>query len=58
MSDTSKTDWSRIDVMTDEDINTSDILPLSEKFFATARLRLPVSLEATVAIRVDAETLD
>ena len=40
MSDTSKTDWSRIDAI------------------ATARLRLPVSLEATVAIRVDAETLE
>ena len=40
MSNTSKTDWSRIDAI------------------ATARLRLPVSLETTVAIRVDSETLE
>jgi uncharacterized protein (DUF4415 family) len=58
MSNISKTDWSRIDAMTDEDIDTSDILPLSEKFFAAARLRFPVSLEATVAVRVDPETLE
>jgi uncharacterized protein (DUF4415 family) len=58
MSNISKTDWSRIDAMTDEDIDTSDIPPLSEKFFATAKLRLPVSLEATVAVRVDTETLE
>lgn len=44
--------------MTDEDIDTSDISPLSEEFFAKARLRIPVSLEATVAVRVDTETLE
>nr|WP_238717927.1 hypothetical protein [Petrachloros mirabilis] len=58
MSDISKTDWSRIDAMTDEDIDTSDIPPLSENFFATAKLRLPISLEATVAVRVDSQTLE
>jgi uncharacterized protein (DUF4415 family) len=58
MSDISKTDWSRVDAMTDEDIDTSDIPPLTEEFFATARLRLPISLEATVAVRVDSETLE
>ena len=58
MNNTSKTDWARIDAMTDEDIDTSDIPPLSEKFFAIARLRLPISPETTVAIRVDSETLE
>ena len=43
--------------MTDEDINTSDIPPLSDEFFSNAKLRLPVSSEATVAVSVDPETL-
>jgi len=56
MSNTSRTDWDRIDAMSDEDINTSDIPPLTDEFFAKAKLRMPSSL-ATVAIRVDTETL-
>jgi uncharacterized protein (DUF4415 family) len=42
--------------MSDEDIDTSDIPPLSDDFFAKAQLRMPSGL-ATVAIRVDSETL-
>lgn len=41
--------------MADEDIDTSDIPPLSEDFFAGAKLRLPP--HPTVAVRVDEETL-
>ncbi|MBD1807740.1 hypothetical protein H6F98_20140 [Microcoleus sp. FACHB-SPT15] len=41
MSNTSKTDWARVDAMTDEDIDTSDIAPLSEEFFAKAKWRIP-----------------
>ncbi len=41
MSSTSRTDWSRIDAMTDDDIDTSDIQPLSDDFFAKAKLRMP-----------------
>lgn len=37
----SQTDWARIDQMTDEDIDTSDIPPLDEEFFKRARLMLP-----------------
>ena len=55
MSNTSKTDWSKIDAMTDEDIDTSDIPPLSEEFFVKAKLCLPSS-QATVAVSVDNET--
>jgi uncharacterized protein (DUF4415 family) len=51
------TDWDRIDAMSDEDIDTSDIPPLTDEFFAKAKLRMPSSSLATVAIRVDAETL-
>ncbi|MBE9080089.1 hypothetical protein IQ241_22820 [Romeria aff. gracilis LEGE 07310] len=58
MSNTSKTDWSRIDAMTDDDIDTSDIPPLGDEFFSQAKLRMPASSATeTVAVRVDSETL-
>jgi len=40
--------------MSDEDIDTSDIPPLTDDFFSNAKLRMPSS---TVTIRVDSETL-
>ena len=43
--------------MSDEDIDTSDIPPLSDQFFETAKLRLPTSSEAMIAVRIDTETL-
>jgi hypothetical protein len=39
----SETNWARIDQMTDEEIDTSDIPPLDDAFFAKAKLRLPRS---------------
>ena len=56
MSDTSKTDWSRIDAMTDEDIDTSDIPPLTEEFFSKSRWWKPVK-PLNVTIQVDPKTL-
>ncbi|MDJ0901041.1 MAG: hypothetical protein QNJ55_19745 [Xenococcus sp. MO_188.B8] len=44
--------------MTDEEIDTSDIPPLTDEFFAKAKLRLPTSSNATVAVEVDSETLE
>ncbi len=38
---TSLTDWDRVDALTDEEIDTSDIPPLDEDFFANAELKLP-----------------
>lgn len=55
MSNTSKTDWSRIDMMKDKDIDTSDIPPLSEDFWVNAQLRLPKDL-LTVKVKIDPET--
>lgn len=52
MNNTSRTDWDRIDAMSDNEIDTSDISPLTDEFFAKAKLRMP-SLLATVAIRVE-----
>src|SRR2546426_539151 len=37
----SETDWARIDQVTDEEIDTSDIPPLDGAFFAAAQWRLP-----------------
>ena len=43
--------------MTDEEIDTSDIAPLDEKFFANARLRMPEK-RVSVTLDVDAEVLE
>ena len=42
MDRTPRTDWARIDAMTDADIDTSDIPPLTSDFFETATLRMRV----------------
>ena len=57
MNGTSKTDWNRIDAMSDDEIDTSDIPPLTDEFFSKAKLRMTSSSLVTVAIRVDPETL-
>jgi uncharacterized protein (DUF4415 family) len=53
----SYSDWDRIDAMTDEDIDTSDVPPLDEAFFATAQLRLPKAKPA-ITIRLDPDVLE
>jgi uncharacterized DUF497 family protein len=60
MNDSSKTDWARIDAMTDQEIDTSDIPPLDESFFATGKLRMPTraAQKVSVTINVDAEVLE
>ncbi len=52
MSRPSRTDWARIDAMTDEEIDTSDIPPLTEEFFKNATMRMPTE---SVADSVNAE---
>jgi uncharacterized protein (DUF4415 family) len=42
--------------MTDEEIDTSDIPPLDETFFANARLRMPTQ-KVSVTLDVDADVL-
>lgn len=56
MNNISRTDWTRIDAMNDEDIDTSDIPPLSDEFFAKAQLRMPKSAIA-ITVQVDPDTL-
>jgi hypothetical protein len=38
---TSKTNWEKVDALTDDQIDTSDIPPLGESFFARAKWRKP-----------------
>jgi len=51
----SQTDWARIDAMSDEDIDTSDIPPLSADFWAKAQLRTPKKV-ITASVQIDPET--
>ena len=52
MSNTSKTDWARIDAM------TSDIPHLTDDFLENATFRMPsTSSRATVAVPIDTDTL-
>ncbi len=55
MKERSETDWARVDALSDEQIDTSDIPPLDEEFFARARLRMPDGSTA-VTLRLDSET--
>lgn len=57
MTNISRTDWERIDGMRDEDIDTSDIPPLTEDLFKRATLRLPRQL-VTTTLQVDADVLN
>jgi uncharacterized protein (DUF4415 family) len=50
----SETDWERVDALTDETIDTSDIPELSDAFFARAALRMPQQF-TTVTMQVDSE---
>ena len=52
----SETNWVRVDEMNDEEIDTSDIPPLDEAFFANAKLRVPEKVSVTV--NVDADVLE
>lgn len=40
---TSHTDWAALEAMTDEEIDYSDIPPLTDDFFENATLRIPAA---------------
>lgn len=52
MKHLSRTDWDRVDALKDEEIDTSDIPPLDDAFFAETELRIP---EAKPKVRGVAE---
>ena len=53
----SGTDWERVEAMSDEEVDTSDIPPLDEAFFANAKLRMPEG-KVPVVISVDADVME
>ena len=57
LNNTSQTNWAKLEAMTDEEIDTSDIPPLDEKFFASARLRMPRG-KVAVTVSVDKDVVD
>lgn len=56
MSNTSKTNWEKLDSLTEEEIDTSDIPPLTEEFFSKSRWWKPVE-PLNVLVQVDPNTL-
>ena len=53
----SETNWARVGEMADEEIDTSDIPPLDDTFFANARLRMPAK-KVSVTLDVDADVIE
>ena len=51
----SATDWDRIDALTDEQIDTSEMPPLDDDFFARAILQVPG--KGTIVLKIDADVL-
>lgn len=56
LNNTSRTDWAALEAMTDEDIDYSDIPPLSDEFFENATLRIPAT-QARDLIELDSEVM-
>ena len=52
----SETDWARLERMTDEEIDTSDVPPLDPTFFEKAKFRLPEDRVSLIA-KVDPDIL-
>lgn len=57
LNNTSQTNWAKLETMPDEEIDTSDIPPMDEKFFANARLRMPKG-KVAVTVSVDKDVID
>jgi uncharacterized protein (DUF4415 family) len=55
LNNQSGTNWAKLETMTDEEIDTSDIPPLDESFFANASLRMPKN-KVSVIVNIDPET--
>ncbi|MEJ7863311.1 MAG: hypothetical protein WKF90_16900, partial [Pyrinomonadaceae bacterium] len=57
----SQTDWARIDAMTDEDINLSDIPEITEEMWAKAIWRKgskPIQLNSQETLAVDRDVIE
>ncbi|WP_026099014.1 BrnA antitoxin family protein [Kamptonema formosum] len=56
LNNTSRTDWAALEAMNDEEIDYSDIPPLTEEFFENATLRIPAA-QASNLIQLDADVM-
>lgn len=55
-NNTLRTNWEKVDSLTEDDIDTSDIPPLTEEFFNKSRWWKPVK-SLNVLVEVDPDTL-
>ncbi len=53
----SKTNWNKVKVQSDSDIDTSEIPALDPDFFKSAILRMP-SKKASITVRLDSDVLE
>ncbi|TYQ29582.1 BrnA antitoxin family protein [Pseudanabaena sp. UWO311] len=56
MNNTSETNWAKLDALSESEIDTSDIPPLTEEFFNKSRWWKPVS-PLNALVQVDPQTL-
>lgn len=54
---TSRTDWAALEAMTDEEIDYSEIPPLTESFFENATLRIPAN-QVQSLIKLEPEMME
>lgn len=55
-NDISRTNWEKVDSLTEEEIDTSDIPPITEELFSKSRWWRPVS-STNVLVEIDPDTL-
>ena len=53
----SETNWEKVEAMADEEIDTSEMPPLDEAFFANAKVRMPKG-KVPVVLSVDADVME
>ena len=51
----SRTDWKRLDALTEDDIDMSDSPPLTDEFFANARWLMPGERSPRRAVKIELE---
>ena len=56
LNDTSRTNWAALEARSDENIDYSDIPPLTEAFFEKATLRIPAN-QAHRLVQIDPDVL-
>ncbi|MBD2359168.1 BrnA antitoxin family protein [Tolypothrix sp. FACHB-123] len=56
LNNTSQTNWEALESMSDEDIDYSDIPPLTDEFFEKATLRIPTA-QAKNLIQLDPDVI-